>query len=147
MVKSFGISICVPLLIVFSTFPVVADELDASSAYNLAKIGQLTIVDIRRPAEWRKTGMPDKSRGVSLQNVIKRVRARFLEDVLTLTGGDKNQALGLICASGGRSAYATEFLKKEGFSNIYDISEGMFGNDRAPGWIARKLPLVSCNGC
>jgi rhodanese-related sulfurtransferase len=51
--------------------------------------------------------------------------------------------IALICATGGRSAYVVEILGKNGITGVADVSEGMFGNGRAAGWIARGLPVVS----
>ena len=50
---------------------------------------------------------------------------------------------GLICATGGRSAYVAEVLEKNGLTGVADVSEGMLGNSGGAGWIARGLPVVS----
>ena len=51
--------------------------------------------------------------------------------------------IGLICATGGRSAYVTEVLARNGLPGVIDVSEGMFGNGQGAGWIARGLPTVT----
>ena len=135
------------LLLVMGSVSGLANEIDAATAHLLAQNGKLTIIDIRRPAEWRETGMPDTSVGISLQNFLKKIRKRFSNDVLVALDGDPGRAVALICASGGRSAYAVELLQDAGFVNVHDISEGMRGNGEAPGWMARNLPIVSCEGC
>ena len=135
------------LLLVMGSVSGLANEIDAATAHLLAQNGKLTIIDIRRPAEWRETGMPDTSVGISLQNFLKKIRKRFSNDVLVALDGDPGRAVALICASGGRSAYAVELLQDAGFVNVHDISEGMRGNGAAPGWMARNLPIVSCEGC
>jgi rhodanese-related sulfurtransferase len=50
--------------------------------------------------------------------------------------------LALICATGGRSNYVAQVLATNGLQNVIDVSEGMFGNADAPGWLARELPIV-----
>ena len=141
----FGIFMLAVLASSFVT--VLANEMDAKSAYSLARAGQLMIIDIRRPSEWRRTGIPDGSTPISLQHFSRKVRGEFFGDVLAAVQGDKSQAIGLICASGGRSAWALELLEEVGFSSVHDISEGMFGNANAPGWLARNLPIAVCDGC
>ena len=71
-------SICGLLLLVMGSASGLANEIDATTAHLLAQNGKLTIIDIRRPAEWRETGMPDTSVGISLQNFLKKIRFMFL---------------------------------------------------------------------
>ena len=124
-----------------------ANEIDSISAHSLAQAGQLMIIDVRRPSEWRRTGIPDGSVPISLQHFSRKVRGEFFGDVLAAVQGDKNQSIALICASGGRSAWALELLEEAGFTRVYDISEGMFGNGNGLGWLARKLPVAVCDAC
>lgn len=141
----FGVFMFVILVVGF--VPVFANEIDAKTAHALAQVGELTIIDIRRPSEWRKTGVPEGSVGISLQNFSRKVRGEFLGDVLAAVDGDKDNLIALICASGGRSAWALALLQEAGFSRVHDISEGMFGNGKAAGWLARNLPVSVCKGC
>ena len=134
-------------MLVAGFVPVLANEIDAKTAHALAQAGELTIIDIRRPTEWRRTGVPEGSFGISLQNFSRKVRGQFPDDVLAVVDGDKDKSIALICASGGRSAWALGLLQEAGFSHVYDISEGMFGNGKAPGWLARNLPVAVCKGC
>lgn len=53
------------------------------------------------------------------------------------------QRIALICRTGNRSNYVRSQLAAQGVSGIRDISEGMIGNGRAPGWIGRGLPIIS----
>ncbi len=55
--------------------------------------------------------------------------------------GDK--PIALICATGGRSARLLAALKRAGYSGFIDVSEGMLGSRRGPGWIARGLPITN----
>ena len=122
-------------------------EIDARTAYALAQAGQLLIIDIRRPSEWEKTGLPAPGVGISLQNSLRKIRRGFPDDVLDAVDGNKDRPIALICASGGRSARAVELLQEIGFSRIHDISEGMFGNGKEPGWLAQNLPVAACESC
>jgi len=124
-----------------------AHDIDAATAYSLSKKGELVIVDIRRSSEWHKTGMPDTSHGISLQNFFKKVRKDFTEDIVELVEQDMDRRIALICATGGRSAYAMELLREAGFSRVSNIGEGMLGDGTSPGWIARGLPVRKCDDC
>jgi drug/metabolite transporter (DMT)-like permease/rhodanese-related sulfurtransferase len=108
----------------------------APEAYSAALNDDLIILDIRSPGEWAETGiaqgawpvtMHDPNFGTNLQKIITSF---------------PNKRLALICATGGRTEYVASILTKNGMPNVIDISEGMFGNGKAPGWIARKLPIV-----
>ena len=122
-------------------------EIDARTAYALAQAGKLLIIDIRRPSEWGKTGLPTPSAGISLQNSLRKIRRGCPDNVLDALDGNKDRPIALICASGGRSAWAVGLLQETGFSRIHDISEGMFGNGKAPGWLAHNLPVAACESC
>jgi rhodanese-related sulfurtransferase len=38
-------------------------------------------------------------------------------------------------------------LRKAGFTQVYNIDEGMVGSSAGPGWIARGLPVEACQRC
>lgn len=50
----------------------------------------------------------------------------FLQDDFTANTAklDKNKAVYVYCKSGGRSAKAVEVLRKQGFTNIYELDGG-----------------------
>ena len=91
--------------------------------------------------------MPATSHGISLQNFLKKVRKDFTKDIINLVDGDLQRPIALICATGGRSAYASGMLREAGFSQVYNIGEGMLGNGALPGWVARNLPIRDCDNC
>ena len=91
-------------LVVFSGLilsPVFARDIDAATAYSLSTKGELIIVDIRRSSEWRKTGMPVTSHGISLQNFLKKARNDFTEDVVELDLDAVDDGCADDCANGG----------------------------------------------
>ncbi len=142
--------LCGPALVFFALFllslgPGVGDEeglLAADVAWALASSGSLVIVDVRTEREWRTTGLPDRAVGVSLSGGSGSRIAEFVEKVFQTVDGDRARALAVICAGGVRSARAADILRRNGFLEVYDIGEGMSGNSRQPGWIARGLPLI-----
>lgn len=113
---------------------------DAVQAHEAARSGELTIVDIRRPAEWRETGVPQSAALVSMHS--PRGLQGLLDGIAKLTGGDKTTPLALICAGGVRSSYAAAVLRASGYTNVSDIGEGILGSAQGPGWVKRRLPMV-----
>ncbi len=114
-------------------------------ALRMANGGEIMIIDIRRPDEWRKTGVPRGAERATVRS--SRGAAEFLRRIAKLTNGDKNAPIALICAAGVRSKHASRFLLSRGYTQVLDISEGMLGNRQGVGWLARKLPVDACDGC
>jgi rhodanese-related sulfurtransferase len=114
-------------------------------ALRLARGGQVTIIDIRRPDEWRQTGLPTGAERATVR--FSRGPNEFLRRIAALTKGDKSRPIALICAAGVRSGYASKLLASRGYTQVMDISEGMLGNGKGAGWLARDLPISSCKDC
>ncbi len=110
--------------------------MDAPSAFEKAKNGELLLLDIRSPQEWKETGTGSVAKRVSMH------QPGFLQKLDALTGNDKSKPVALICATGGRSNWLQGELVKRGYTNIIDVSEGMLGSSTGPGWLKRGLPIV-----
>jgi rhodanese-related sulfurtransferase len=108
-------------------------------AWSEAQEGRLTIIDVRNPPEWAWTGVPKGAARASWWQVGGE--SGFLKDVLAIVGGDRSRPVALICARGVRSSDAAELLRRNGFSDVRDIGEGMLGSPAGPGWLRRQLPL------
>jgi rhodanese-related sulfurtransferase len=119
----------------------------APEALAKAKAGKIAIVDVRQPSEWRETGLPQDAIPISLHDAQQAVRHDFVRDIENALGGDKDAPVALICAGGVRSSAARELLVDAGFTHVFDINEGMFGNGEDPGWLARELPVTPCSHC
>jgi rhodanese-related sulfurtransferase len=124
-----------------------AEVLTPEEARDLAARGELTIIDIRLPVEWQRTGLPQGALAISLQDQSQQPRDDFAADVLAALANDATRPIALICARGHRSAYARQLLLANGFSQVHDISEGMVGGEHGPGWLARALPTEPCTLC
>ena len=124
-----------------------AEVLTPDEARTMAERGELTIIDIRLPAEWERTGLPAGAMAISLQDQTLQPRGDFVADVLAALANDPTRPVALICASGHRSAFAQQWLLQSGFSQVHDISEGMVGGEYGPGWLARSLPTEPCTRC
>ncbi len=110
--------------------------IDAQAAFKKAEAGELLLLDIRSPQEWKETGTGTGAKKISMH------QPGFLAKLDALTGNDKSKPVALICATGGRSNWLQGQLVKRGYTNIIDVSEGMLGSSTGPGWLKRGLPVV-----
>ncbi len=110
------------------------DNLSVAKAHEQAVAGDIVLIDIRRPDEWRKTGV-----GIGAQPLDMR-RKDFVKALGTLVGGDLDTPVALICARGVRSAKMGRRLSEAGFTRIIDVPEGMLGSRAGPGWLGSDLP-------
>lgn len=135
--SAFVLLVTTSLLAVLMAVAAHADVqiLSAESALNRMEDGTLVVLDIRTPQEWAESGVAKGAWPVSMH-----VRD-FPQRLQQILGAYPTDQIGLICATGGRSAYVAKILERNGYSGIVDVSEGMEGNPSGPGWIARKLPI------
>jgi len=71
----------------------------------------------------------------------------LLQSILQMTGGDRNAPIALICRTGNRTTQAQKHLQSLGFTQVYNVKEGMAGSIAGPGWLKRDLPLDRCAQC
>ncbi|MCU0842682.1 MAG: rhodanese-like domain-containing protein [Thiobacillaceae bacterium] len=117
-------------------------DLAAPEAHALARAGQLTLIDIRTPREWRQTGVAE---GVTRIDMLHPGGPRgFVDGVLARVEGDRDAPIGLICRTGNRTTHVQKLLQEHGFTRVYNIKEGMIGSAAGPGWIRRGLPVEPC---
>lgn len=119
--------------------------LDAPQALALAREGKLTLIDIRRPEEWRQTGVASGALRINMAH--PKGTAGFIAQVEAEVGGDRNAPIGLICRTGNRTTHMQKALAEAGFTQVYNIREGMAGSGAGPGWIARGMPVDPCRNC
>ena len=96
--------------------------------------GDISLIDVRFRPEWLDTGLAEGAWPISMHEDRFEARlfaARDLSDT---------RPVALICATGGRSARLLAALTRAGYAGFIDVSEGMLGSRRGPGWIARGLP-------
>ncbi len=114
------------------------DRLTPDAAHAEARAGERLLIDIRTPAEWAATGVPEGA--VTLDFKASGEGPAFVDGVLALTDGDRGRPIALICARGNRSGRAWRLLHEAAFGDVKDVAEGMLGNDLGPGWLGRGLP-------
>ncbi|MBK1721466.1 rhodanese-like domain-containing protein [Thiocystis violacea] len=120
-------------------------NLSPEEALAKAQAGEITLIDIRTPPEWRQTGVAPVAQRIDMAD--PKGPSAFLSKLLDSVGGDKSAPIALICRTGNRSTYLQEQLQSVGFTNVYNVPEGMAGSKAGPGWIRRGLPIQSCTNC
>ncbi len=111
--------------------------LSAPEAQERVASGEMIVLDIRSPEEWTQTGVAEGVWPVSMH------RPDFGQQLQAILAKYEPSQIGLICATGGRTAHVVSVLRQNGIEGITDVSEGMMGNPSGPGWIARGMPIVT----
>lgn len=109
--------------------------LSVTEAHSAARSGDITLIDIRRPDEWARTGIPEGADALDMRD------PDFTRKLLKLVP-DRSAPIALICARGVRTRALAKRLTEAGFSNIIDVPEGMLGSGAGPGWLALGLPVT-----
>ncbi len=117
----------------------------ADQAMRLAMSGEIVVVDVRSPQEWQQTGIPAGARLVTIHQPDGLIG--FIDAMGDALGEDRDRPIALICARGNRSSVASSALAEAGYTQVYNIREGMFGSPDGPGWLARGLPTDPCSTC
>ena len=109
--------------------------LTVAQAHDKAIAGDILLIDIRTPREWKATGIPQGALPLDMR------RSDFEQALRELAKGDPTRPVAVICARGVRSARLSNQLSQAGFGNIIDVPEGMLGSAAGPGWIGSNLPV------
>ncbi len=107
--------------------------------------GQMMLIDVRSPQEWRQTGIAPGARTVTIHD--PGGLPGFVEAVKATVGGDLDKGIAVICAVGNRSTIAHKALTEAGFTRVMNLKEGMLGGPYGPGWLPRGLPVEPCRNC
>ena len=114
-------------LILFSqlTFAEI-QKVDTSNLKNLILDG-VPIIDIRKPSEWRETGIIEGSHLITFFNKKGEVNlGQWLFEFDKIA--DKQKPFILICRSGRRTGVVSKYLNKNfDFVKIYDAADGING--------------------
>jgi rhodanese-related sulfurtransferase len=116
-------------------------EIAAAEAQRRAQAGELVLIDIRRPEEWRETGVAQGAVRIDMR------RADFADAVLQQLGGNRAAPFAIICRTGNRTTQMQRELIGLGFSQVYNVREGMAGSAAGPGWLRQGLPVTPCPQC
>ena len=134
-------SLCTVLL-AWSATASANPDLTAPEAAAAVSAGKITLIDIRTPPEWKETGV---ARGAMLINMLHPQGAPgFASALLEKVNGDRNAPIALICRTGNRTTQVQRYLQSVGFTQVYNVKEGMAGSSAGPGWLKRRLPVDTC---
>ena len=112
-----------------------AERISVMDAFNKIEAGQMVLIDIREPGEWRQTGVAPQAETIAMRD------PQFVSKLQSVIDANPDKTLGLICAAGGRSTAIARRLEAAGITNVVDIEEGMLGNRNGKGWIRNDLPI------
>lgn len=96
-----------------------------------------TVIDIRRPDEWKSTGVVPGSHLVTFFDKQGNTNPGFGSELQKLLSSPNDEVI-FICHAGNRSAALSEFLAGQaGFTNVSHVKEGIvswmsFGGDVTP---------------
>jgi rhodanese-related sulfurtransferase len=106
--------------------------LSAREAHDAAKAGRLLLVDIRTPAEWADTGVPQGAIRLDAESAGFEVR------LAGLRLDNQAKRIALIDRTGGLAASVRLKLAARGWRDLVAVRGGMLGE---AGWLAERLPV------
>lgn len=110
------------------------ENLDNAQLKTLIEQG-VPLYDVRRPEEWKQTGVVEGSRLLTWVDGSGRVQPGFFENLATEAPKDKPVAI--ICRTGNRtSQLARELMEKHGYTKVYNVKDGITG------WLASGQPVL-----
>ncbi|RZT00182.1 rhodanese-related sulfurtransferase [Aquimarina brevivitae] len=89
---------------------ITAEEMDS-----LVELGKVQLIDVRTPEEYAEG------------HIYGAVNINFLDDNFEelIEQVDKSKPVAVYCGKGGRSAKCASYMKKAGFTKIYDLNGGI----------------------
>lgn len=92
------------------------------------------LYDIRRPDEWRATGVVEGSHKLTYVDKSGRLNPEFVPRFTAEVG--KNDPVVLICRTGNRTDKLARALAEMGYTQVYSMRNGV------PRWISEGNPIV-----
>ena len=109
-------------------------NLDNAGLKALAAQG-VPVYDIRRPEEWRETGVLEGSRLLTFVDASGRLNPEFLPRFAADAG--KDQPVILICRTGSRTdVLARHLVEQMGYTQVYNVRHGITR------WIGENNPVI-----
>lgn len=110
------------------------ENVDNAGLQSLIQQG-VPVFDIRRPDEWRQTGVVAGSHKLTYVDASGRPNPSFLAEFSARVG--KNDPVVLICRTGNRSdALARTLMDTHGYTRVYNVKDGITR------WIGAGNPVV-----
>ena len=95
----------------------------------------IPVYDVRRPEEWRQTGVVEDSKLLTFVDASGRFKPDFIE---RFTAENKqHDPVILICRTGSRTSTLARFLvEKMGYTQVYNVRDGITR------WIREDRPVI-----
>ncbi len=107
-------------------------QITVKEAYEKASKGEIVLIDIREPVEWKATGVAPVAKTLAMRD------PRFLQKLKQLKLAYAGKKIAVICAHGNRSRYVQRALASHGYPDIIDVKKGM---ESPGGWLKSGLPV------
>lgn len=92
------------------------------------------LYDVRRPEEWRQTGVVEGSRTLTYVDARGRLNPEILPRIQAEV--PKDAPIALICRTGNRTDSLARELAKLGYTRVFNVRDGISK------WIAEGNPVV-----
>lgn len=110
------------------------NNLDSTQLETLLEQNTL-LYDIRRPDEWRQTGVVENSQLLTFVDAGGRLNPEFLARFTAAVG--KDDPVILICRTGSRTdTLARHLVEQMGYTQIYNVRHGISQ------WLRDKKPVI-----
>ena len=95
----------------------------------------IPIYDVRRPEEWRQTGVVEDSKLLTFVEASGRLKPDFIERFTA--ANSQHDPVILICRTGSRtSTLARLLVEKMGYTQVYNVRDGITR------WIREDRPVI-----
>jgi len=130
--KAFSIFLVIMTLTACSEPPY--NNLDNKQLKTMLEQGT-PIFDVRRPDEWRQTGVINSSKLLTVVNANGKLNPEFLPRFTSMVS--KDDPVILICRTGNRTSQLARYLvEKLGYTNVHNVRNGITQ------WIREKQPVT-----
>ena len=95
----------------------------------------IPIYDVRRPEEWRQTGVVEGSKLLTFVDASGRLKPDFIERFTT--ANNQQDPVILICRTGSRTSTLARLLVEQlGYTQVYNVRDGITR------WIREDRPVI-----
>jgi rhodanese-related sulfurtransferase len=115
----------------------VGTTMSVTEAHAKALAGEIVLVDVRTPDEWKETGVPASAHAITMHQEGKI----FVAELQKALGNNPAKPLAIICRTGNRTSNIYAELQRIGFKSVINVAEGVAGGPYGPGWQKTGLPL------
>ena len=110
--------------------------MSAQEASRAVAAGEIVLIDIRTPDEWRESGVALGAWPIDM------VSKDFSSRMQALLKAEAGKPIAIICATGGRTQFLQKVIAQNGLGEVVDVGEGMYGSRHGQGWLKENLPLA-----